>query len=348
MNDFLNHSINDELTTNKDYRRFIFIGTFIGSLFLMFFAFIDGFFLSLYLDSVAEAIASIILFIIHKKEAKRPIESNMIIFGIFTVSIVLMIGVFSNNAADGAIIWFAIAPFICFLFLNEKLAFICSSLLSFLFIAGLFYFYIMHPEKGFNLLTIITTTGALACSAVLAWAFADNRSKLIASLSKQAKTDTLTSLFNRRGLMLYFEQFIHQYKKNRQTFSMLILDLDNFKRINDNFGHDIGDEFIIACASLIKTALTKGAIAARLGGEEYVVLLPNKNLKEAEKIAYKIKNSIENLTIKTLDNTPTNITVSIGLTSISHDSQSFQTLYKTADEALYKAKKEGRNRIFVN
>lgn len=348
MNDPLNNPISYELTKNQDHHRFIYIGSLIGSLFLMLFALIDSIFLGLYIDSVAEGIASIILLIIHRKEAKKAVQSWMIVVGIFTVAVVLIIGVFANHSSDGATIWLAIVPFICFLFLEEKLGFITSIILSTLFISALSYFCIMYPEKGFNILGIVTTTGALTCSTVLAWAFADNRTRLIALLSKQARTDTLTSLLNRRGLMSYFNLFIHLYKKNGQNLSVLILDLDNFKDINDNFGHDIGDEFIITCANLIKAELSETDIAARLGGEEYIVLLPDTSLKKAEDFARKVKNAIEDLTVNTDDHSLIKVTASIGITCAKKDCSSFQALYKAADEALYKAKHNGRNCIVLN
>jgi len=344
----MNNPISHELTTNQDYRRFIYIGTLIGSLFLLFFALIDSIFLDLYIDAIAEGVGSIILLFIHYKETQKDIQPWMIIVGISTVAIVLMIGIFANNASDGATIWLAIVPFICFLFLEEKLGFITSTILSVIFISVLSYFCIMYPEKGFNILGVVTSTGALTCSTVLAWAFADNRTRLIALLSKQARTDTLTPLLNRRGLMSYFYLFINLYKKNEQPLAVLILDLDNFKHINDNYGHDIGDEFIIACANLIREELGENDIAARLGGEEYIVLLPNSCSQEAEIFANKVKNAIEDLTIKTTSSPSIKVTASIGISYASKDCSTFQALYKSADEALYRAKSNGRNCIVLS
>jgi diguanylate cyclase (GGDEF)-like protein len=348
MNSKLGNFDSTELTTNQDYRRFIYIGSLIGSLFLVAFALIDLLIFKLYIDSTAEGVASVILFILHRIEAKKRLQPWLVFVGVLTVVVVLMIAIFANYSSDGISIWLAIVPFICFMFMGEKFGLITSLLFNTLFIVTLSYFYIIFPEKGFSLLVIITTTGALTCSTILAWAFADNRTKLIALLSKQSRTDTLTSLLNRRGLMSYFDIFINLYKRSEQALSVLIIDLDNFKRINDNFGHDIGDLVIIECANLIKTELRETDIAARLGGEEFIILLPNTNLKKAEVFANRIKMVIESLTINSDDSSPIKVTASIGITCASKDNSSFQNLYKAADEALYQAKNKGRNSIVLN
>lgn len=348
MNNSFNNSDTSELTTDQDYRRFIYIGSLIGSVFLVIFALVDSLIFKLYINSITEGIASIILLILHRIEAKKTLHPWLVFVGVFTVVIVLMVAIFANYSSDGISIWLAIVPFICFMFLGEKFGLITSLIFNAIFIATLSYFYIMFPERGFSLLVIITTTGALTCSTILAWAFADNRTRLIALLSKQARTDTLTSLLNRRGLMSYFDLFINLYKRSEQDLSVLIIDLDNFKRINDNFGHDIGDLVIIECANLIKTELRETDIAARLGGEEFIVLLANTNLKKAEVFANRIKAIIESLTIDSNHSSPIKVTASIGITCASEHNSSFQNLYKAADEALYQAKKNGRNRIVLN
>ena len=347
MNDKLNKIISNDLATNQDYRRFIYIASLIGSLLLIMFALIDSLFLKLYLNSLAETIGAIILFLIHRKEAKEAIKPWLIIVGIFTIAIVIMIDIFTNHSPNGAIIWLAIVPFICVFFLEEKLGFIVSIILNILFIAILFYVFNTSPEQGFNLYSIITSSGALTCSTLLAWAFADNRARMIGLLTQQARTDVLTSLLNRRGLMTYFNLFIALYKRDKQELCILILDLDHFKLINDNFGHDIGDKVIISCANVLKAELRETDTIARLGGEEYIVLLPNTTLVNAEAFAYRIKDTIENLTINSVNNLPIRVTTSIGITCASKGRFTFEALYKAADQALYKAKKNGRNCIVL-
>jgi diguanylate cyclase (GGDEF)-like protein len=346
-NSNLNKIYTDDLADVEGYRRFIFIGSFIGCSFLLLFSLIDYFFLDLYLDSAVEAIGAVVLFIIHRIEAKRATQLWPVILGILTVALVIIIGVFASPSTDGYVVWLSLFPFICFLLLEKKTAFILSIFLSVLFVSVLIYFSVYYPEKGFNIYGIVTTTGALTCGTILAWAYADNRTKMIHLLAKQAKTDALTSLLNRRGLMSSFNLYIALYKRNKQDLCIFILDLDNFKLVNDSFGHDVGDEVIIECAKVIKSELRDIDSVARLGGEEYIAILPNTSLAEAEVIAHRIKNAIENLGVKLPDNTYVKITASIGLTCTSEDRESFDTLYKSADQALYKAKNNGRNKVVV-
>ena len=348
MNKKLNKAITEDLTTGQDERGFIYIGSLIGSLFLMMFFLINISILELYLDSIVNFIGAIVLFIIHRAEAKRTINPWAILIGVATIVASISVGVFSNNSSDGVTIWLAIVPFICFLFLGQRLGVITSLATSLFFVITLINCFIFFPEKGFNLIGIASTAGALVCSTALAWAYTDNRTKMITLLTEQATTDSLTSLFNRRGLMSSFEFFIALYKRNKQSLCVLILDLDNFKLVNDNFGHDIGDNVIVSCANILKDQLRITDTIARLGGEEYIVLLSDTTLEEAEYLASRIKDTIEKTTFNLLNDSGLKITASIGITCATEDKISFESLYKAADEALYEAKRNGRNCIYLN
>jgi len=343
-----NKKTTNDLNQYQDYRRFIYIGSLIGSSFLMAFFVINLIVLELYYDSVVDGICAIILLIINRAEAKNPVRPWVVLVGVITVTISISVGIFSNNASDGVIIWLAIIPFICFLFLGKRLGAITSLVISFFFLITLSYCFIMHPEKGFNLISITSTAGALICSIALAWAYTDNRTKIITLLTQQATTDALTLLLNRRGLMTSFNLFIALYKRKKQSLCVVILDLDNFKLINDNFGHDIGDNVIITCANILKKQLRETDTIARLGGEEYIMLLPHTGIEEAETLAYRIKDTIEKSTFHCAKKLDFHITASIGITCATENKTSFESLYKAADEALYEAKKNGRNCIHLN
>jgi len=347
MKDKLKKIYTDDLTDIEGYQRFIYIGSLISCVFLILFAVIDYFILELYLDSTVEIIGAIILFIIHRVEKKKPAPTWSVILGIITVAVVILIVIFTSPSNEGYVIWLSVFPFVCFLLLEKKIAFIVSIFLSLLFISMMSYFSIFYPEQGFNVYGVVTSVGALTCGTILAWAYADNREKMIQLLAKQAKTDTLTSLLNRRGLMSSFNFYIALYKRNKQDLCIFILDLDNFKLINDTYGHDVGDVVILECANAIKSELRDIDSVGRLGGEEYLAILPNTSLVEAEVIASRINKAIENLAIKLADNSSVKVTASIGLTSTTEDRISFEALYKSADKALYQAKNNGRNQIVL-
>lgn len=348
MIDNLNKTSTDDITQCPDYRRFIYIGSLIGSLFLMVFFIINLTVFNLYYDSIIDGIGALILFLIHRAEGKSPVKPLVVLLGVIVVTISISIGVFSNNATDGVTIWLSILPFICFLFLGKRLGIIASLAISLFFLMTLSYCLIMHPDKGFNLIGLTSTAGALLCSTVIAWAYTDNRSKMINLLTQQATTDALTLLLNRRGLMTSFNLFIALYKRKKQNLCVMILDLDNFKLVNDNFGHDIGDNVIISCANTLKTQLRETDTIARLGGEEFIMLLSHTTIEEAESLAYRIKDTIEKSIFSHINHSDFQVTASIGITCATEHKTSFESLYKAADEALYEAKKNGRNCIYLN
>ena len=114
------------------------------------------------------------------------------------------------------------------------------------------------------------------------------------------------------------------------------------------FGHDIGDNVIVSCANILKEQLRITDTIARLGGEEYIVLLSDTTLEEAEYLASRIKDTIEKTTFNSFNDSGLKITASIGISCATEDKISFESLYKAADEALYEAKRNGRNCIFLN
>jgi ECF transporter S component (folate family) len=172
-----------------------------------------------------------------------------------------------------------------------------------------------------------------------------NKSKKLKNLHKELqvmlKFDDLTGLANRRSFMDYFEQKLSQVKDNSDKLSLLMLDIDNFKDINDTFGHQIGDHVLKEVSNILTENVRRKDLAARLGGDEFLVLLPNTDKDNAEKIAKRIKDDISSLDIFNKDYYTT---VSIGAAALNRNDD-IESLLKRADDALYKAKDRGRNRI---
>lgn len=183
---------------------------------------------------------------------------------------------------------------------------------------------------------------------VLYAAFQDitSRKNREALLKNQATRDPLTSLYNRR----YFEdevtKLILKSKADNTPYSVLMLDADHFKRVNDTYGHKIGDKVLIELALTSERALRDKDIVARYGGEEFVVFLPGISAEQGRGVADRLRESIASVVVYSDDNQPVTFTVSIGVSS-SDISDNIDTLIKTADEALYKAKQSGRNRVEV-
>lgn len=168
------------------------------------------------------------------------------------------------------------------------------------------------------------------------------RTQLAAS-KQEAIIDALTGLFNRRGCENMLKDF-----DTSHLHSSIIIDIDHFKAVNDNFGHSIGDKVIQKIASIIKKHIGLEDIPVRYGGEEFVVVMKNKSQKNAYLIAEKIRTSVEELKlIQRQSNTHLPpMSVSIGIAEME-ESDDWPSLFERADKALYQAKNSGRNRCVI-
>lgn len=162
-------------------------------------------------------------------------------------------------------------------------------------------------------------------------------------LNSLSTTDTLTGLMNRRAIEPFIENEINRMNRYNSPVSLLMLDLDHFKRVNDNYGHDFGDRVLQYVAEMIRSICRKTDNFARWGGEEFLILAADTTADNASYLAEKIRRKIESSSIESLDD----LTVSIGI-SECHREEVFQDWFKRADIALYEAKDSGRNRIAVH
>lgn len=164
-------------------------------------------------------------------------------------------------------------------------------------------------------------------------------------LQFQASHDTLTGLFNRREFERLTENELSRVNRHPAPLSLLMLDLDHFKAINDNFGHPAGDAVIRHVARLLGEHTRNCDTIGRLGGEEFILLLPETDLPQAQQTAEKLRGLIEHSSIDT-GSGPLQITASIGLACLAPGCPAELTaLYQAADQALYRAKRGGRNRV---
>lgn len=157
-----------------------------------------------------------------------------------------------------------------------------------------------------------------------------------------ACTDALTGLNNRRAFFAKAEPLFAYCKRNAQPISALMLDVDHFKKINDNFGHAAGDVALRNLAHLIKTHLRDSDIPCRFGGEEFAVLLPNTNVTEATEMANLLKKRMMENTIALADHDALSVTASFG---IAETGETVEDLLNHADKAMYAAKHYGRNHV---
>ncbi len=166
-------------------------------------------------------------------------------------------------------------------------------------------------------------------------------------LTDIANKDPLTNLYNRRYFNEISDMLINLSNRERKAFSVLMIDIDRFKVINDTYGHIIGDHVLKELSNILLKLTRQSDVVVRYGGEEFVVLLPNTKIDGATLIAKKIHSTIENLEIH-IDNNILKFTVSIGVTQCDWSGEnSIDSLMHRADESLYEAKRSGRNRVVV-
>lgn len=157
-------------------------------------------------------------------------------------------------------------------------------------------------------------------------------------------TDELTGLYNRRHLVNVASAALTQAQRDRAPFSLLLLDLDHFKQINDTYGHPTGDEVLRQISKQLRQLSRPSDTLARIGGEEFCLLMPNTATHDALQVAERLRREVEVSTLSGM-NLHTNPTISIGVTTCQSGSLTFEQLYSFADKALYQAKALGRNRI---
>jgi len=166
--------------------------------------------------------------------------------------------------------------------------------------------------------------------------------KKITNLEEKASKDALTNLFNRGKFDDVLRKEVALSLTSGAPLSLIFLDIDHFKRINDTYGHDVGDTVLISLAKLLKETTRKGDFIARWGGEEFVVVLHSTDVQQAETLANKLRKEVAEHQFEI----PTKLTISLGVTQYK-EGEDVSSFVKRADEALYEAKASGRNRVIV-
>ena len=157
--------------------------------------------------------------------------------------------------------------------------------------------------------------------------------------------DTLTGVMTRMAFLAHSETLYRLMQRNGASFSLVYIDLDDFKKINDTYGHSGGDEVLKSFGTLMRENVRKSDLIGRLGGEEFSLALPNTDVKSAEGLLNKIRQHVADTIVQYGDQT-IGYTISVGITSSSHQGeQSLDTLIKDADKALYRAKELGKNQV---
>lgn len=169
-----------------------------------------------------------------------------------------------------------------------------------------------------------------------------SHARAFAAKERESLTDSLTRCLNRRGFDMQLESHFQAAKERNLPISLIMIDLDLFKAINDNYGHAIGDGVLRTLAGILLEETSDGVIAARVGGEEFALILPGHSVEQAVVIAERVRQRVEHMTTPDL---VCSITVSCGVASFPLHALSEDGVFATADKALYRAKTSGRNQV---
>jgi len=269
---------------------------------------------------------------------------------IFMVGILFLYLTASGGESNTGPLWFYVFPPIGFYVMGLKRGLMLSvgTIIAVFFI---FYF----PElplvtteynPDFKIRFLSTLSFVAACAYVLDESRRKARDELIAMASlyeRVARTDELTTLSNRRDMKECMEKELYRHQRSNSYFSIILMDIDHFKRVNDTYGHDAGDAVLKEFSSLLKYLSRKVDVVSRWGGEEFLMLLPDTSLVQALAMAERLRTNVESHSFThKFKSIP--ITMSAGVCSVNQH-EDIDSVLKHADVNLYEAKQKGRNRI---
>lgn len=204
------------------------------------------------------------------------------------------------------------------------------------------------PVQGDEIAAVFDGIAALQAQHQERAALEAERDKLIERLRVQSSTDFLTTLPNRRAFFEAAQAELARARRHGYGLVLLLLDVDHFKRINDTRGHAVGDRALVALTEVLKHSVRQGDVAARIGGEEFVVLLSHCTREDGLRFAERLRETVSSTLVEVGEGQePLRITVSIGLADVRTHGVGLEQLLSRADRAMYRAKNAGRDRIEV-
>ncbi|MGM0526162.1 MAG: diguanylate cyclase [Pseudomonadota bacterium] len=164
-------------------------------------------------------------------------------------------------------------------------------------------------------------------------------------LQRQAVIDPLTQVYNRRYFSQALDTEFHRKQRYKDPLSLITFDLDHFKQVNDNYGHGVGDKVLIEVTKAVSRQLRATDVFARVGGEEFAILLPKTTFEEAKKVAEKLRQAVQQLVVEN-DDDPVKVTSTFGVVAMNEQIETEEHLQQIADRALYRGKQTGRNCVY--
>lgn len=244
------------------------------------------------------------------------------------------------------ILWFYTNIPCVFILLGQRAGWVITFLTMVGFVVGN-----GHLERPYSPSALATGVLAMLYLGVSFYAYVDRSMSYFkrmrdynSQLHDLASHDPLTRVFNVGAYYRACDQQIHASQRVNQPFAVLFIDLDHFKSINDTYGHAVGDDVLRTVAQILQKTVRRSDIVGRIGGEEFSVFLPNTQLQGAQQLAETLRGAIESIHIE-MNGVRLKITASIGVAAKRFDQETMQTIQQHADQAMYQAKRGGRNRV---
>lgn len=257
---------------------------------------------------------------------------------VLILTLILLMFIYLANALAYSMIWVTVLPPIAFFLLGRKSgAWLCA--LVFAFVLIFFYAKMQSaPATSPSLGSLLNIAEVLLAHLFIFLFYERSRAEAYEELERLSETDKLTGLFNRRHLDKLLTQEFSRYQRSQSPLSLVLCDIDHFKRVNDNYGHLTGDKVMQEIASIFMSTIRATDMCGRWGGEEFLLIFPDTSRDGAVSIVKDLQGVLANTTFAQ----GINITLSFGISSTAHDRDAEQQL-RRADDALYEAKRQGRN-----
>jgi diguanylate cyclase len=205
----------------------------------------------------------------------------------------------------------------------------------------------LQNELILNIAKVVQSNRKLENDLVVSKYQLESQAQELDRSRREARTDALCQIGNRKAVDEYLEFMISRNRREQNGLGLMLVDVDHFKRVNDTFGHQAGDEVLTSIANVLKSCVRPGDFVGRLGGDEFVILLEGLTAENATAVGARIRGAIEGSDFFLNDQgQSTVVTLSMGL-AVANEGDNATTLFERADKALYKSKELGRNRLYT-
>lgn len=262
---------------------------------------------------------------------------------IFPFFIAMMLALATPTASITVFGWVLLIPLVSHLLLGRR-AGLAISLLFIAIATTIFLLRFMDNTAVMDARSVANMVLLTACITVFSHVYEVSRERSETQLLTMAQTDFLTGLPNRSRIKVFFEREKSRASREQQPLSLLVIDLDHFKQVNDRFGHEAGDRALVLFADLLRRRLRTTDLAGRLGGEEFGVILVNTATDTAIQVAEDLRRALAEANVEHKGD-PIPLSMSVGVAELGVDGDSLQDLLAAADQRLYQAKDQGRNQV---